>query len=68
MDGTLIDSTAGVVGAWATFKDAYPHIDVKDILNSMDFCASYSSASGLIMTVQPLMEYGRSTIFEIIVI
>ena len=34
MDGTLIDSTAGVVGAWEEFAKQYPEIDVKDILSS----------------------------------
>lgn len=34
MDGTLIDSTAGVVGAWHTFKLKYPTLDVTEILNS----------------------------------
>ncbi|KAI0311444.1 phosphatase [Amylostereum chailletii] len=34
MDGTLIDSTAGVEGAWNLFKDRYPHIDVERILSS----------------------------------
>ncbi|KAF8640128.1 hypothetical protein AX17_001364 [Amanita inopinata Kibby_2008] len=34
MDGTLVDSTAGVVGAWEVFKQSYPHIDVHDILSS----------------------------------
>ncbi|PFH51361.1 hypothetical protein AMATHDRAFT_74925 [Amanita thiersii Skay4041] len=34
MDGTLIDSTAGVVGAWNVFKETYPHIDVQNILSS----------------------------------
>nr|GAT49052.1 predicted protein [Mycena chlorophos] len=34
MDGTLVDSTAGVVGAWDVFKLKYPHIDVTDILSS----------------------------------
>jgi hypothetical protein len=33
MDGTLIDSTAGVVGAWEVFAESYPHIDVKEILS-----------------------------------
>jgi len=32
MDGTLVDSTAGVVGAWKTFKKSYPDIDVNQIL------------------------------------
>ncbi|TFY77055.1 hypothetical protein EWM64_g6953 [Hericium alpestre] len=34
MDGTLIDSTAGVVGAWELFSKQYPWIDVHDILSS----------------------------------
>ncbi|EAU84628.1 phosphatase [Coprinopsis cinerea okayama7 len=34
MDGTLVDSTAGVEGAWKVFKKSYPHIDVHDILSS----------------------------------
>ncbi|KAJ7498731.1 phosphatase [Mycena latifolia] len=34
MDGTLVDSTAGVVGAWAVFKKSYPNIDVTEILSS----------------------------------
>lgn len=33
MDGTLVDSTAGVVGAWETFREAYPDIDVQSILS-----------------------------------
>ncbi|KAH7914425.1 HAD-like domain-containing protein [Hygrophoropsis aurantiaca] len=34
MDGTLVDSTAGVVGAWDTFARSYPGLDVKTILSS----------------------------------
>ncbi|PPQ77406.1 hypothetical protein CVT25_010988 [Psilocybe cyanescens] len=34
MDGTLVDSTAGVVGAWELFRQTYPTIDVHDILSS----------------------------------
>ncbi|KAJ6628844.1 HAD-like domain-containing protein [Mycena sp. CBHHK59/15] len=34
MDGTLVDSTAGLAGAWAVFKIAYPGIDVDEILSS----------------------------------
>ncbi|KAE9410141.1 HAD-like protein [Gymnopus androsaceus JB14] len=34
MDGTLLDSTAGVVGAWELFKVKYPNINVEDILSS----------------------------------
>ena len=38
MDGTLVDSTAGVVGAWHTFKETYPDLNVEEILNSRSFC------------------------------
>ncbi|KAF7301855.1 hypothetical protein MIND_00751400 [Mycena indigotica] len=34
MDGTLVNSTAGVEGAWDLFKQTYPNIDVEDILSS----------------------------------
>jgi glycerol 3-phosphatase-1 len=33
MDGTLVDSTAGVIGAWQTFANSYPDIDVQKILS-----------------------------------
>jgi len=34
MDGTLVDSTAGVVGAWNNLRKTYPHLDVQNILNT----------------------------------
>jgi len=34
MDGTLVDSTAGVVGAWELFRQKYPGIDIQNILSS----------------------------------
>ncbi|KAF4575089.1 HAD-like Sugar Phosphate Phosphatase [Pleurotus pulmonarius] len=34
MDGTLLDSTAGVVGAWEKFKETYPGIDIHKILDT----------------------------------
>jgi len=34
MDGTLVDSTAGVVGAWEVFQESYPDIDIEGILSS----------------------------------
>jgi len=34
MDGTLIDSTVGVIGAWTTFAKTYPNLDVETILHS----------------------------------
>jgi len=32
MDGTLVDSTDGVVGAWETFQESYPDININKIL------------------------------------
>ncbi|KAF8579732.1 HAD-like protein [Ramaria rubella] len=34
MDGTLVDSTQGVVGAWEIFKETYPRIDVQRVLDT----------------------------------
>ncbi|KAI5124950.1 hypothetical protein M0805_007377 [Coniferiporia weirii] len=34
MDGTLVDSTKGVIGAWNTFKETYPHLNVEEILST----------------------------------
>ncbi|ETW83734.1 hypothetical protein HETIRDRAFT_47108 [Heterobasidion irregulare TC 32-1] len=34
MDGTLVDSTAGVLGAWEIFSKTYPGFHVPDILSS----------------------------------
>lgn len=33
MDGTLVDSTPGVIGAWNLFRETYPTIDVDYLLN-----------------------------------
>lgn len=34
MDGTLVDSTDGVVGAWELFKERYPGLNVDQVLSS----------------------------------
>jgi beta-phosphoglucomutase-like phosphatase (HAD superfamily) len=47
MDGTLVDSTAGVVGAWSAFAKSYPGINVEDIL----------SCSHGVRTVENLQKY-----------
>ncbi|KAG7096751.1 hypothetical protein E1B28_004163 [Marasmius oreades] len=47
MDGTLVDSAAGVAGAWHVFREKYPHIDVQDIL----------SVSHGVRTVENLRKY-----------
>lgn len=33
MDGTLVDSTDGVVGAWELFAEKYPGLDVTQVLS-----------------------------------
>ncbi|KIY74222.1 HAD-like protein [Cylindrobasidium torrendii FP15055 ss-10] len=34
MDGTLVDSTSGLEGAWNLFKKTYPQLDIRAILGS----------------------------------
>ncbi|KAJ2923923.1 hypothetical protein H1R20_g13162, partial [Candolleomyces eurysporus] len=41
MDGTLIDSSAGLEGAWEAFKETYPHIDVPHILEGMHIYGAF---------------------------
>lgn len=41
MDGTLVDSTQGVVGAWQTFRETYPDIDVHHILSCESPCRAF---------------------------
>lgn len=38
MDGTLVDSTDGVVGAWELFKEKYPGLNVDQVLSCMSWC------------------------------
>lgn len=40
MDGTLVDSTDGVVGAWELFAEKYPGLDVTVVLSCE--CIVYS--------------------------
>ena len=37
MDGTLVDSMAGVTGAWELFATKYPGLNVKEILGCAFF-------------------------------
>ncbi|KAH8113225.1 phosphatase [Phellopilus nigrolimitatus] len=34
MDGTLVSSTKGVIGAWHFFKETYPDLNVEEMLNT----------------------------------
>ena len=45
MDGTLVDSTAGVIGAWNTFAKTYPGLDVGAILHSNCFTSNLAAPS-----------------------
>ncbi|KAF4619286.1 hypothetical protein D9613_005101 [Agrocybe pediades] len=63
MDGTLVDSTAGVVGAWNLFRKSYPSIDVDNILS----CKHPVHRRLALLTFSPaqlLMEFEPSTISE----
>ena len=40
MDGTLIDSTGGVAGAWEVFARKYPGLDVPTILGCTKVASS----------------------------
>ena len=44
MDGTLVDSTDGVVGAWELFAEKYPGLDVTQVL-SCTYLASMNESS-----------------------
>ena len=43
MDGTLVDSTAGVKGAWNLFRETYPTIDVDYILSCEHLYFQYTA-------------------------
>ena len=46
MDGTLVDSTDGVVGAWELFAEKYPGLDVTRVLS----CKSKAFRSHIVET------------------
>ena len=48
MDGTLIDSTPGVNGAWEIFRKDYPGIDMDQVLSCTRF--SLSQEGKLLLT------------------
>ena len=47
MDGTLVDSTQGVIGAWHCFKETYPHLNVEEILSSMSLADFLNDAANV---------------------
>lgn len=61
MDGTLVDSTAGVVGAWDLFRQTYPFLDVHHIL-SCEHRVHYRVFLFVYPLTQLLMEFERSKI------
>jgi len=66
MDGTLVDSTAGVVGAWELFRLSYPSIDVHHIL-SCELRVHFRVFLFVYPATQLPMEFERSKISETIV-
>lgn len=61
MDGTLVDSTAGVVGAWDIFHESYPDIDVKKILSS-EHCLTSIASSRPITSLEYPASHGIRTV------
>ena len=49
MDGTLVDSTDGVVGAWELFAEKYPGLDVTVVL-SCEYKQDFHTAIDLVLT------------------
>jgi glycerol-1-phosphatase len=43
MDGTLVDSTPGVKGAWNLFRETYPTIDINHILSCEHLYLQYTT-------------------------
>jgi hypothetical protein len=58
MDGTLVDSTEGVVGAWETFAQRYVGLDVRTVLGSKH-TYPYQSPIHLFGRSQPLTVFER---------
>jgi phosphoglycolate phosphatase-like HAD superfamily hydrolase len=62
MDGTLVDSKAGVESAWETFAETYPNLDVQKILHSALYIYAPSDFdTQLILLYQFLMVSVRPT-------
>lgn len=69
MDGTLIDSTAGVEGAWKEFQKTYPHINAEHVFSCELSRHVHSLALGRFIGRfwQPRMEYALWRTFVTIV-
>ena len=66
MDGTLVDSTPGVKGAWNLFLETYPTLDVNYMLN-----CEHPFLSGFLFLDFPMLQramaFALATISGIIV-
>ena len=67
MDGTLVDSTQGVKGAWNLFQETYPTIDVNYLLNCEHLYFHTLLFYFWIFPIQRAMVFALSRISEIIV-
>ena len=54
MDGTLVDSTLGVKGAWNLFKESYPTIDLNYILSCKHLSISNYTLACAIFYIFPI--------------
>lgn len=65
MDGTLVDSMAGVIGAWELFATKYPGLNVQEILGCryhfiwLDISNATAGLTGIhgVRTVETLQKY-----------
>ena len=63
MDGTLVDSTPGVKGAWNLFQETYPTIDVNHILGCKHLYLQHTTqAVVLFLKVSDTASHGVRTI------
>lgn len=60
MDGTLVDSTPGVKGAWNLFRESYPTIDVNYVLNCEHLYFQYTAI--LFKTLSDTASHGVRTV------
>ena len=68
MDGTLVDSTTGVKGAWNLFQETYPTVDVDSILSCEHLYLQYSAMLFLdFIPMQLAMAFAPSRLSEVIV-
>ncbi|KAF8314716.1 phosphatase [Clavulina sp. PMI_390] len=64
MDGTLIDSTLAVQGAWASFAVTYPHLNIEEILKTSHGIRTEENLQNFIPTLTPEQVVAEAERFE----